>query len=196
MKRALLLVAVLSTFAAAAAKREASQAPDPEAMTKAWQAFASPNANHEKLAKMAGNWTTKTTFWAAPGAPPQESEGTAELQMILGGRYLEQRHHGSLMGQPFEGLGYTGYDNLKRKYVTTWMDNFGTSILVMTGSLDASGKVLRSQGTMDEIMTGKPQKLKDAVTLVDDDHFTYDLWTADPKGRLAKTMEIAYTRAK
>lgn len=194
MKRALFLVAVLS-MSAAAANRDA-QPPDAAAMTKAWQAFAAPNANHEKLAKMAGSWTTQTAFWAAPGAPPQVSVGTAELKMILGGRYLEQRQTGKLMGQPFEGLGYTGYDNLKRKYVTTWMDNFGTSILVMTGSLDPSGKVLRSQGAMDEIMTGKPQKLKDAVTLVDDDHFKYELWMAGPDGKMAKTMEIAYARKK
>ncbi len=194
MIQALLLAAFLP-LPLLAGQPDASQ-PDAAAMTRAWQQFAAPNENHKRLEEMVGTWTTRTKFWGTPDAGPQESEGTAVLTMVLGGRYLEQKHVGTMMGQGFEGLGYTGYDNLKRKYITTWMDNFGTSILVMTGKADATGKILRSQGTMDEVLTGKPQQLKDAVTLLDVDHFKYEMWTVDAKGKATKTMEIAYTRKK
>jgi hypothetical protein len=41
---------------------------------------------------------------------------------VLGGRFVEQRYAGNFMGQPFSGLGYTGYDNYRKKYIGSWMD--------------------------------------------------------------------------
>lgn len=195
MKTALAAALCLLARSALAADAPKSAPMDAQAMTKAWQAFASPNENHERLAALAGEWTTKTSFWAGGGAP-QTSEGTATLTMVLGGRYLEERQIGALMGQPFEGLAYTGFDNLKKRYVTVWMDNFGTAILTMIGKADESGKVIRSEGTMDEVLTKKPQRLKDTFTIVDRDHLKYELWTVDAHGKAAKTMEIDYTRKK
>ena len=52
--------------------------------------------------------------------------------MILGGRYLEQRYEGTMMGQPFSGIGVTGFDNYKKKFVSTWVDSMGTAIMTMT----------------------------------------------------------------
>ena len=64
--------------------------------------------------------------------------------MALGGRFLEERVQSSFMGQPFSGIGYTGYDNVKKKYVSTWMDNMGTMIMVMEGTPDPAGKVYKT----------------------------------------------------
>jgi hypothetical protein len=33
------------------------------------------------------------------------------------------------MGMPFEGLGYTGYDNVKKQYFGTWIDSMSTGIM-------------------------------------------------------------------
>jgi hypothetical protein len=40
----------------------------------------------------------------------------------MGGRFLGQRYTGSMMSAPFEGVGYTGYDNVTKKYWGTWID--------------------------------------------------------------------------
>ena len=73
------------------------------------------------------------------GRPAQESTGTSENKMILGGRYLEQHYDGTMMGQPFCGIGY-GFDNYKKKYVATWIDSMGTGILVTTGHRGQGGE--------------------------------------------------------
>jgi hypothetical protein len=116
--------------------------------------------------------------------------------MVLGGRYLEQRFTGSFMSQTFEGIGHTGFDNYKKKYVSTWIDSMGTMIMVTQGTADASGKVITSSGTVDDFVTKKPVTIKTVVTLVDPDHYTYEMWGPGPAGNVFKNLEVSYTRKK
>jgi hypothetical protein len=101
-----------------------------------------------------------------------------------------------MMGQPFTGMGYTGYDLYKKHYVATWMDSMGTAIMNTTGSADASGKKLTFTGSMDDPMSGKKMNVKEQVTIVDDDHQTFEMWMPDHAGKMFKTLEIQYTRKK
>lgn len=191
------LVGASALFAAdKEAKKPAKPAMDEKAMMEAWAKYAAPGDPHKMLAGAEGSWTAKVKQWMAPGAPPTESDGTAEMKMVLGGRYLQQTFSGTMMGQPYSGMGYTGYDNYEKKYVETWMDSMGTAILSMSGKMDAAGKTMTSWGTMDDIMTGKKMKLKATWTMDDADHSTFMMWGTGPDGKMAKMMEIAYSRKK
>ncbi len=165
-------------------------------MMKAWTAFGTPGAPHKALEGLVGSWDVKSKFWMAPGAPPTESTGTSENKMILGGRYLEQRYEGTMMGGPFSGIGVTAFDNYKKKFVSTWVDSMGTGIMMMTGTFDKAGKVITSWGMMDDPAEKRTMKAKTAVTLVDADHHTYESWHAGPDGKMTKDLEISYTRKK
>jgi hypothetical protein len=195
----LALAAAMSASGLAAAeetKKPASPAPptDDKAMLETWIKVATPGAGHRWLDPVIGSWVTKISTWMAPGTPPQQSTGTAEHRWVLGGRFVEQRYEGSFMGQPFSGVGYTGYDNFKKKYVGTWMDTMGTMIMVSQG--DAAGKTLTMSSTIDDIITGKATAVKSEIKIVDTDHHTMEMWGPDPTGKPFKTMEIAYTRKK
>jgi hypothetical protein len=172
------------------------QAPamDEKAMMEAWAKVATPGDAHKWLEPVVGTWDAKITMWMAPGAPPQESTGTSENRWVLGGRFVEQRYEGNFMGQPFSGLGYTGYDNYKKKYVGTWMDTMGT--MIMTSQGDAAGKSLAMTSTIDDIMTGKATTVKSEVKILAPDHHIMEMWGPDPTGKQYKTMEIHYTRKK
>ena len=100
------------------------------------------------------------------------------------------------MGMPFTGMGFTGYDNIKKKYVGTWMDTMTTSMMISSGTANADGKSYTFTSTMDDPMTGKSSPVKETVTIVDDDHHTLEMWSPGPDGKMFKTMEIAYTRKK
>jgi hypothetical protein len=80
---------------------------DPQAMMEVYQKLATPGEPHKQLASLAGSWTTKTKEWMEPGKPPTESTGTAEMKMLLDGRFLYQEYSSQTMGQPFSGLGST-----------------------------------------------------------------------------------------
>ena len=84
--------------------------------------------------------------WMKPGDKAQESTGTAEHMWVLGGRYLKQDFKGTWAGQPFEGTGYTGYDNVRQEYQTMWLDNMATGMMQVSGSFEPGTKTLKQSG--------------------------------------------------
>jgi hypothetical protein len=180
------------------AQKPAAPAPaapemDP-AMMEAMMKAGSPSDAHKKLDGMVGTWDTKISFWMMPGMDPSTSTGTSTNQWIMGGRYLEQRFKGDMGGMPFEGVGYTGYDNIKKQYWGTWMDSMSTGIMTSTGSASSDGKTWDFTATMSDPMTGKDSTAKEKVTVIDADHHTMEMWVAGPDGKMFKNLEIHYTR--
>jgi hypothetical protein len=180
-----------------AAPKSASAAPamDP-AMMDAMMKAGTPGEPHKKLDGMAGTWDTKITMWMMPGTEPMISAGTSTSQWVMGGRYLEERFKGDFGGMPFEGLGFTGYDNVKKRYWGTWMDNMSTSMMSSSGTAAADGKSWDFDGTMSDPMTGGETALKTKVTVRDADHHVMEMWAPGPDGKMFKSMEIAYSRKK
>ena len=193
-----LVLVVMATIAGglfAADKKDAKNPQmDEKAMMEAWMKAATPGDQHKKLQPVIGTWDVQVKSWMAPGAPPEESTGTSESTWALGGRYVQQTFHGSMMGQPFEGIGYIGYDNIRKQYVSTWMDNMSTAVMSSTGSLDPSGKGMTFKGTMDDPMSGKPMKTEEKMSIGDNDHHMLEMWSPGPDGKMFKSMEITYTR--
>lgn len=189
---ALVLLLALPVLAQDPPKMSAEE----QAMMEKWMAAATPGDPHKLLNHMAGSFDTKVTNWPAPGAPPQVSTGVTENRWILGGRYLEQRFTGSMMGAPFEGIGYTGYDNVKKQYWGTWMDNMSTAVMSSTGSTKDGGKTWSFDATMSDPMTGKDAKMKEKIVVKSADEHVFELWGDGPDGKTFKMMEIVYTRKK
>lgn len=166
-----------------------------QAEMEMWAKMAAAGAPHAELAKLAGTWNTVVSMWMDPSAAPQVSKGVSESRMVLGGRWLEQRYTGTFMEQPFEGVGFTGYDNFKKQYVGMWMDTASTAVMTTTGKLEGAGK-MTFIGTMDDPMSGTAIQVKEVVNIVDADHHNFEMWMTGPDGKMAKTMEIQYTRKK
>lgn len=195
----LLILACFAIGAASAGAEEktktAGAAPDDKAMMEAMHKAGTPGEAHKKLEPFVGTFDTKVTMWMKPGAPPQESTGTSEARWIMGNRYVEERFEGQFMGQPFSGLGYSGYDNVKKEYFGTWMDTMSTGMMTQTGKADA-GNSMSYTGSMADPMTGKVQTYNTKVTVTDNDHHTMEMWGPGPDGKNMKMMEIVYTRKK
>lgn len=193
---AFFIVLFLMTAPALHAAEEAAPAgTDPAAMEK-MKALMAPNENHKIFEDFAGKWNYTGTFQMAPGAPIQEMTGTETISVIYGGRFLKQEITGPWMGQEFEGLGYTGYDNIKKEYVSAWFDNMGTGLMTFSGQFDAAAKTLSQSGENSCPLTGETnRKGRSAWTLNDADHMTYTSYLYDADGREFKAMDLLYTRA-
>ncbi len=170
--------------------------PSPEEMMKKWEAYATPGEAHQKLDVLVGSWTARVKSWMAPGQPPEETEGTAVNTWVLGNRFLEQKYDGTMMGKPLSGIGYTGYDNFKKRYESFWIDNMGTGQMVSTGTCDKTGKVFRATSLMDDPVTGKKTKVEERTVIVDADTYRMEMSRPGPDGKMFKMLEIVYTRKK
>jgi Protein of unknown function (DUF1579) len=187
-----LCIAMMASIAAAE-DQKVEQPMDPEAMMAVYKKLARPGEPHKQLASLAGSWTTTTKEWMEPDKPPVESTGTTEMRTVLDGRFLQQDYTGSLMGEPYSGIGISGYDNLRERYVSTWIDTMSTSIFTMEGTASADGKTITLHGAHAE--PGGGQMTHRAVwTLVDNNTQTFEMYGAHHGGKEMKMMEITYTR--
>ncbi|MBV9656767.1 MAG: DUF1579 domain-containing protein [Verrucomicrobia bacterium] len=182
------------------AKVELSEA---EMMAKMLE-LAKPNENHQLLAGLVGNWSFVTKMWMAPGAPPSESQGTAVRKPLMDGRYFLAEFSGK-MEMPgadgkmhpveFKGMSVDGYDNVKKKFVSSWIDNMGTSIVLSEGTYDPATKTITYTADM-EIVPGMKTKVREVVKIVDHDHHTFEEFETRGDGQEAKMLEINYVRQK
>jgi hypothetical protein len=119
-----------------------------EAMWKAWQDAGTPGEEHQKLQHLVGTWDVAGRTWmGGPGGPVTESKGVVETRWLLPGRWLIEDLTMQMMGMPFQGFAISGYDNVKKKFVGTWVDSMSTALLTMEGNFDAEGTTLACFGT-------------------------------------------------
>jgi hypothetical protein len=121
----------------------------------------------------------------------------------MNGRYVIGDHTGS-MKMPgadgkmkdftFKGMSTDGYDNVKQKFTSSWMDNMGTGIMTMEGTYDPATKTFTYTGEM-EMVPGMKTPVRSVVKVTDKNHRTFE-WYENRGGQEMKTLEIDYTRKK
>jgi hypothetical protein len=187
------LCLVLATVPGLAQDKKSEMQMDPQAMMEMYKKLATPGEPHKLFATLTGSWTTTTKSWMEPGKPPMESTGTAEMKMLLDGRFLYQEFTGEMMGQPFSGVGIDAYDNVQKKYVTAWMDTMGTGIFLMEGTASPDGKTITLKGQHPE-PGGGHMSHRAIWTLVDSNNQTFHMYGTHHGGKEMKMMEITYSR--
>lgn len=166
-------------------------------MMEAWMKIASPSEHHQVLDFLVGKWNYTVRSWMTPDASPRESKGTTEHKWILGNRFLLQEHKGEGDQQPFEGLGITGYDNLKGEYPSVWVDNTKTGMMISTAQYDPATKTFSEKGTFTDTITGQKDKtFRGYCKIINNDYYTYDFYVLGLDGKEFKFAELQYTRIK
>ncbi len=158
-----------------------------------WMAYMTPGAEHQKLAKLNGDWVYTSKMWMDPAGEPQITKGTAFCEMLLDGRYSQMKVSGNIMGMPFNGISLTSFDNGKKLWLTTWIDNMGTGIMYGEGKWDESSKTIVFTGKMYDPMAGKDVDYKETLKFIDDNTMGMEMFTV-VDGKDIKNMEITYTR--
>ncbi len=192
---------VLATAAVAQEKPVAGAAsPGADDMARMME-LAKPGANHQLLAGLVGTWDYTMKFWMIPGAPPTESNGTATRKPTMDGHYFIMDSVGKMQmpgadgrmtDVSFEGMSIEGYDNVKQKFVSTWIDNMGTSITMSEGAYDPATKTF-TYHFEEEMAPGMKSRMRQTIKVLDPDHHVYD-WYETRGADEVKTMELSCTR--
>lgn len=164
-------------------------------MMQKWMEYATPNENHKVLEQLVGSWDHTVSWKMAPDAKPEESKGTSDIEMIMGGRYLQHKVQGTFMGQPFEGMGFIGYDNAKKHYDMIWFDNMGTGMMKAFANYYPNRKMFVEYGKYIDPIWGK-RVFRGIMKLNSNDNFGYEMYVTGPGGEEFQMMEIIYTRKK
>lgn len=176
--------------------KKTMEMPDSATMMKNWQAYMTPSDMHKMMATWDGMWNSELTMWMEPGAPEQKSTSTAENKMIMNGLYQESTHSGEMMGMPFSGKSTVGFDNHENQFVSTWVDNMGSGIMVLKGPWDAATKTMTLKGKMVDPATKGETAVRETFKTIDDNTQEMEMFITMPDGSEFKTMNIKFTRKK
>ena len=173
-----------------------------EAEMKQMMELAKLNDNHKVLATTAGNYSYVVKMWMDPKGNPTESKGMATRRAIMDGRYVTGEYSGSfkmpgadgkMKDMNFKGMSLDGYDNVKQKFVSSWVDNMGTGIIILDGTYDAATKTFTYTGDA-EMAPGMKSKIREVIKMTDKG-MTLEYYEDRGQGEM-KSMEINYTRKK
>ncbi|PYJ64225.1 MAG: hypothetical protein DME74_00565 [Verrucomicrobia bacterium] len=178
--------------------------PNQQEMMKQMMEMSKLNENHKLLSSLDGNWNYTIKFWMNPdpNAKPQESKGTATRKSVMGGRYVMMDvsgkmqmpgEDGKMKDVQFKGMGLEGYDNVKKKFIGSWIDNMGTGIQFSEGTYDPATKTFTYTSEM-EMVPGMKSQVREVLKVADNNHMMLE-WYENQGGQEKKTMEINYTRA-
>ena len=168
--------------------------PEMQQMMERMEKMGAPGPQHAELMKGAGKWKAVTKIWMGPGEPTV-TEGVSTSKPMLGGRFLMDEFKGTFMDKPFEGMGFTGYDNQHKEYVAVWFDTMTTNAMISRGTMDASGKVLTMTSEMEDPTTGQKAPIRMVTTFMDANTHRFEMFE-NHDGQEVKSMEITYTRMK
>lgn len=171
-----------------------AQVPTKEEMMKTWQVYMTPGDMHKMLSKSDGTWSEDITMWMEPSASPTKSKAKVTNSMILGGRYQKSKHEGTMDGKPFEGMSTLGYDNAKKVFQNTWIDNMGTGIMFLEGTWDEAMKTIHFKGKCVDPSSGKDMDVRQEYMIIDDNTQKMEMYMTMPGQPEMKSMEIMLKR--
>jgi len=166
---------------------------DSATQQKAWIDYATPGPPHKMMGEEVGSWKCEMTFWMGPDAKPEKETSTADIKMVLGGRYQEANYKGTMMGQPFEGKSTLAYNNASNEFTSTFIDNMGTGMMVGKGKYDEAARMIELTGEMVNPVNGEKTPYRETYTFIDANTRKMEMF--DTKGgKEYKSMEIVMKR--
>lgn len=164
-------------------------------MMAAWQEMMTPGPHHQALATQAGDWEVQSSMKMDPNGEPMVTNGTAHLEMVANGLFLQETVNAPMMGMPWTGHGVFGFDKSQNKHVGIWYDSAGTMIMNFEGDCTDNCSTVTMTADFVDPMTNQPNMMKSVTKMTDPDHFTNQLYTM-MDGKEWLMAEITYTRKK
>ncbi|MBK7876097.1 MAG: DUF1579 domain-containing protein [Planctomycetes bacterium] len=191
----LALLAVAGALTASCASTSSQAAPmDEQAMMAKWMEYSMPGEAHKMLEHKVGYWKLKVRMFNPDGSSAGESDATSECAWVMDGRFVEEKTTGTFSGMPFLGRGMSGFDNIKQRYIGSWVDNMGTGMMTFEGSYDPATKTITYKGQGPDPMAWEYVPTRSMETMIDEDHAVMKSYAKGPEGKDYLQMQIDYTR--
>ncbi|MFN0204759.1 MAG: DUF1579 family protein [Planctomycetota bacterium] len=213
MRKTTIVASILSLVAASAVGAYALGYQDPHApkmptkeeIEKGWARYMElmkPSETHKFLDQFVGKWNMTTRMWMGastgdPTPPMEDTKGSCEANWLYDGRWIQSKTKFNMMGMAVESTVLMGYDNYKKKFVFSKVDNVTTNMLFAEGVLDRTGKNLVFYGPLDEPITNEHDKpVKYAYRMLNKDKYVLEIHDLAIGETNAKVLEFEFNRVK
>ncbi len=173
--------------------------------------YSRPGKYHQLLADLLGSWTFTGAFFSENPNPDSSKvvfnfTGTLVRKPFANGRFFiaEGTGHGKLQMPIQDGkmkevneksIETMGYDNVKKKFIRTYINNhIGSDISYSEGNYDSTANtiIFYSEG---ELIPGMKLKTKELFIILNKDHYRIEDYN-EQDGKNVKATEINYIRVK
>lgn len=181
-------------FATSVASMNDSGVPD-EDLRQAVNKAGQRGDSYQRIRHIRGKYTHAIKWWSSPGATPNESQGRADTEWALDGRFVIQRIKGIWLDMPFKAMVILGHDNTAQRYTSFWMDTLTNRMLFSTGKLDESGETITMHGEYVDVITRESVKVRSVFQLPTRQRAPkLEMYRTDSKGEEFKFLEVASER--
>lgn len=154
-----------------------------------------PDAEHRRLARLAGEWKGRARTWLDPAQPALEAPWEGRIGLILGERFARFEYASSMADAPFAGELVLAFESGERVWRTTWIDSFHTGSAILVSSGAASEGPISVRGSWfagaDQPLWGWRTELDDGV----DGELTIRMYNVTPEGKEALGVEVLLRHA-
>ena len=156
---------------------------------------AEPQAEHQWLQKLVGEWTFESDCSMGPDQPPVKTIGQETVRSLGGLWTIGEGTAGDANTGVWSSIMTLGYDPLQKRFVGTFIASMMTHLWPYNGTLDASGKVLTLDSEGPSMAgDGSMAKYQDIIEFIDDNHRTLSSWVQGADGNWTHFMTGHYHR--
>jgi hypothetical protein len=193
-------VSLALVLACAVAASAQERKPTPEEMARVQAAMVDamrPGTEHERLARLTGEWDQEVRIWSSPEAEPAISRGRVENRMILGGRFLVSEGTAGEGEWQVGSMTILGFDRRHGLYTAAGYDTWGTYHVSAQGSWNAERGAIVMNGS-DVVTEDHTQTWEFVLRETDSNAYTWEVIFTDPvhapDGVPFRMVEITYRR--
>ncbi len=161
-----------------------------------WIEYMTPSSIHSLLDQYTGNFRMEITMSTVEGKDPDVITVNSEHSMLLGGRFLEMKQEGNMMGMDYQAITTIGCNNTDKKMALTTITNMGTGTLSMLGNWDEKSKSAILYGQLTNPVTKNTINVKQVVTFVDNDTILIESYDKEGGKSEIKTVQYKLIRNK
>src|SRR6476661_2325353 len=155
-----------------------------------WTEYMTPSDVHSVFGKYAGHFTMEITMSMGEGKEPTVVTVASENNLLLGGRFLEMKQQGKMMGMDYQSITTIGFNNTDKKFALTTITNMGTGTLSLFGNWDQKTKTANLLGQLTNPVSKQTINVRQTVAFID--HNTILIESFDKEGDKPEKKTVQY----
>lgn len=170
--------------------------------------YSRPGPYHQLLANLVGTWTFQGSFYSGNSNPDSNkvigrfsgslvrksfAEGRFFLVELTGGTIQMPIQEGKMKEAPAQRIEIEGYNNVKKKFDLTYINNhLGSGIVFAEGSYDSTTKTILYEW-QDEQVPAKKFTVRERFIILNNNNYKMEYYR-EQDGKVFKATEINCTR--
>ena len=158
-----------------------------------WVEYMTPTEIHNMFSQYTGNFTMEMTVGIGSSQPTIFTMDSSH-QMLLGGRFLEMKQQGDIMGMDYQSITTLDFNTTDKQMALTTITNMGTGTLSMFGEWDEKTKSATLYGKLTNPVTKNTIKVKQIISFPDKDTILIESFDQEGDKPEVKTVQYKFIR--